>query len=276
MAFNFLIVDDERLSRNYIRNMIKGAQSDAIIFDASNVTEALDIFRREPIDIIFLDIKMPEVDGFGLLSLLPHRNFELVFITAYNQHAIKAIKEGAVDYLLKPIKKAEFTTTLANVINKRKQSQKIAGGSGFLEKLSEVEMQLAAYIQNVKEKSELIEQLQEEIVQLRAVSTITDEKTATLDALQNSAILTEDDWNNFKENFEHAYPHFFFHLRTKYPNLTQADIRLMALIKLNMTTKEMAHMLGISPETIRQTRWRIRKKMELPDEISLEQIALSF
>ena len=133
----------------------------------------------------------------------------------------------------------------------------------------------STYINNIKEQNKLIEQLNNEIDQLTARDNVADEKISMLDTLQRNTILTEEDWNRFKEIFESVHANFFTNLRERYSALTQAEIRLMALTKLNMSTKEMAGMLGISPETIRQTRWRLRKKIDLPDDVSLEQLIAS-
>jgi len=124
MAYSFLIVDDERLSRSYIRDLLLEYEPSANVHEAASAKAAIPILENGAIDILFLDIKMPETDGFGLLNSVSHRNFELVFITAHSEHAIKAIKEGAVDYLLKPIKIPEFETTLKRVIEKHKNALK--------------------------------------------------------------------------------------------------------------------------------------------------------
>lgn len=129
MAYNFLIVDDERLSRNYIKDLVLEYEPDAHIQEASSAKIAIPLLENANIDILFLDIKMSEMDGFGLLNSVTHRNFELVFITAHNEYAIKAIKEGAVDYLLKPIKIPEFEETLKKVIAKRKRAMTAAGNN---------------------------------------------------------------------------------------------------------------------------------------------------
>lgn len=266
MAFTVLVVDDEKLSRSYIRNMLLEFDDALQVHEASSAEEALETFKSVSPDILFLDIKMPGTDGFALLRMLPGRDFELVFVTAYDQYAIKAIKEGAADYLLKPIKKQDFKEMLAAVTARRTSTLALRN------KLNSVEDQLQQYIKSIKEQSVLIEQLQEELEGLHTRNTPNSEKADLLDQLQKKAILTEDDWINFKEIFDTVHPAFFVILREQYPLLTQAETRLMALTRLNMTTKEMAAMLGISPETVRQTRWRVRKKMNLADDVSLEDI----
>lgn len=124
MAYTILVVDDERLSRNYIRDLILELEPDATIYEARSAEEAKPILENEAIDILFSDIKMPGGDGFELLRSLSHRNFDLIFVTAYNQYAIPAIKEGAVDYILKPIKKTEFRETFEKVVKRRTKELK--------------------------------------------------------------------------------------------------------------------------------------------------------
>ncbi len=122
MGYKVLIVDDEELSRNYIRNLVHEFQPSFEIYEADNAFKAKELLEGEKFDILFLDISMPECDGFTMLQSLTVRSFELIFITAYNQHAIKAIKERAFDYILKPIKKTEFKETLAKVVQKLKEA----------------------------------------------------------------------------------------------------------------------------------------------------------
>ncbi len=86
----------------------------------------------------------------------------------------------------------------------------------------------------------------------------------------NQRILTNDNWTDFKVYFEKAYPGFILQLRNKYPALTEAEERLLLLIKLNLTTKEVASMLGITVDSVKKTRNRLRKKLSLEQEEDLE------
>jgi two-component system LytT family response regulator len=123
---HILLVDDERLSRLYLHDLIREVEPHAAIFEAKSVAEAMIQFDQQPIDILFTDIRMPQQDGFDLLNSIARKNFELVFVTAYAQYAMQAIKQGAVDYLLKPIQKEEFRETFQKVsrrVYEKKQQQ---------------------------------------------------------------------------------------------------------------------------------------------------------
>lgn len=119
MRFSFLIVDDETLSRHYIHDLIMEFEPDAVIEQAASAKDALAYLETHKPDVMFLDINMPGVDGFSLLDSVTSRDFELVFITAFSHYAVKAFKEGACDYLLKPVKKSEFRLTLEKALHRR-------------------------------------------------------------------------------------------------------------------------------------------------------------
>jgi tetratricopeptide (TPR) repeat protein len=131
------------------------------------------------------------------------------------------------------------------------------------------EQELKSYIQKLKEKSELLEELRIEID--KENSDI--ERIGHINSLLTAIILTEEDWKNFQQLFEKVYPGFFVRLREKMPDLSPADTRLLALIKLKLPPKDMASMLGVSYDAIKKARQRLRKKIDIPEEGGLEEVA---
>jgi two-component system LytT family response regulator len=98
-----LIVDDEPLARDRLRSLLEREAGLELIGECGDGKEALEVIRRERPDLVFLDIQMPELDGFDLLAELgPGESPAIVFVTAYDQFAIKAFEVHALDYLLKP------------------------------------------------------------------------------------------------------------------------------------------------------------------------------
>jgi two-component system LytT family response regulator len=126
---NTVIIDDEEKSRDTLRQMLSlFCKNTQIIGEAKDVRTGVELLSIVKPDLVFLDIKMPDGNGFDLLRKLKTRNFNLIFTTAFDQYAIKAFKFNAIDYLLKPIdadelkaavKKAENNTATnkANVDN---------------------------------------------------------------------------------------------------------------------------------------------------------------
>ncbi len=121
-----LIVDDERLARKELIEMLESYDQLEIIGEAQNADEALKILDTQKTDVVFLDIHMPEMDGFQFLNSLDHVPFEVVFVTAYDEHALKAFEVNALDYLLKPIDQGRLNQVIEKLqklrTNKRKPS----------------------------------------------------------------------------------------------------------------------------------------------------------
>ena len=133
------------------------------------------------------------------------------------------------------------------------------------------------YTENLIDKNKAIEELQYENEKLKGLKSaeLYKEKIDNLDDLNNATILTNEDWEKFKELFEQVYKGFFIRLKDKLPNLTNAEIRLMSLIKLNLDAKQMANMLGVSPNTIKVTKYRLRKKIDIAEQQDLDELVQS-
>jgi two-component system LytT family response regulator len=122
-----LIVDDEDNARILLTKLLE----ESLLFEDIRLAQSVDtayteMSRFEP-DIIFLDIKMPGKDGFAFIQDLPqgYKLQKIVFVTAYDQYAIKAIKNQAFDYLLKPVNRLELNQCLSRFIEKKNESNKI-------------------------------------------------------------------------------------------------------------------------------------------------------
>jgi two-component system LytT family response regulator len=111
-----LIVDDEPVARRGIRLSLQGEKDVAIIGECGDGLEALAAIREQQPDLVFLDVQMPLLDGFGVVEALGSEHLPaIVFVTAYDEHAIRAFEAGALDYLLKPFERERFQKTLARV-----------------------------------------------------------------------------------------------------------------------------------------------------------------
>jgi len=115
-----IIVDDEQDAVNFIDTIISEYCTDLeVVCKAYNVSEGIRCINEKKPDLVFLDVEMPNGTGFDLLASFPEKDFEVVFITAFNHYAIKAIKFSAVDYILKPINISEFIEAVARVTAKK-------------------------------------------------------------------------------------------------------------------------------------------------------------
>ena len=119
-----LVVDDEPLARDMIREML-GEDSDVeIVAECANGREAVDAIKSQRPDLVFLDIQMPELGGFEVLeSLDPQSTPYVIFVTAYDQYAVRAFEVHAFDYLLKPFDHERFDAAWQRVKDQIKLDQ---------------------------------------------------------------------------------------------------------------------------------------------------------
>ena len=123
-----LVIDDENRTRDLIAKMINSFGLDIEAIPAGeSVASGLKAIEEHHPDVVFLDIQMPDGTGFDLLRSIPHKSFEVIFITAHEEFAIKAIKFSALDYILKPVDadelKAAVERAIASIGHKKEESQ---------------------------------------------------------------------------------------------------------------------------------------------------------
>jgi two-component system LytT family response regulator len=117
-----LIVDDESDAVNFIRSIIREyCPNLEVIGSANSAKDGTKLIIEQQPELVFLDVEMPHGSGFDLLAQFPKKMFDVIFITAFNQYALKAIKFSAVDYILKPININEFVEAVDKVVEKRTQ-----------------------------------------------------------------------------------------------------------------------------------------------------------
>lgn len=128
-------------------------------------------------------------------------------------------------------------------------------------KLDHARKELDMVIHNFHEKSKLVDTLSKQVELMDNEN----EKVNYLEKLTNSTILTDDDWSDFKLTFEKVYPSFIEDMKSAYPDITTSELRFLVLEKLGLSIQEMANMLGVNKNTIHQTRYRFKKKLEQED-----------
>ncbi len=112
-AIRVLVVDDEPLARRNVTILLRGDPSIGSIEECGSGVEAIDAIRRSKPDLVFLDVQMPECDGFDVLEQLgADLPRALIFVTAHDEYALRAFEAGALDYLLKPFDDARFGRAL--------------------------------------------------------------------------------------------------------------------------------------------------------------------
>ncbi len=112
-----LLVDDEISSLKLLQQKVRKLFPELDILGIFQIPEdAIKFIKKTPPDILFLDVQMPRMNGFELLSNLKEIDFQVIFVTAYNEYALKAFKQSAVDYILKPIEDNELQIAIKKAI----------------------------------------------------------------------------------------------------------------------------------------------------------------
>jgi two-component system LytT family response regulator len=110
--FRVLIVDDEPISRRRLRRLLALEPECDLVGECANGREAVHALGRESVDIVFLDVQMPEMDGFGVVQAISRSHPLIIFTSAYDEYALKAFEVHAFDYLLKPFDRRRFRESL--------------------------------------------------------------------------------------------------------------------------------------------------------------------
>lgn len=137
-----LVVDDEDLARQRVRTLLERRSDLAISGECATGAEAVAEIRSRRPDIVLLDVQMPELDGFDVISEIGAHNMPVVvFVTAFDDYAIDAFEVGAADYLLKPVDEERFNRTLDRAVKRYHESSESASAtqlSALLRKISSI------------------------------------------------------------------------------------------------------------------------------------------
>src|SRR6266478_7358049 len=124
MKTRVLIVDDEPLARERLRQLLEGEPDIEIAGECADGRSAVETISKETPDLVFLDVQMPELDGFGVLEAIGRERMPaIIFVTAHDRFALRAFEVHAVDYLLKPFDRERFQTALNRALDRIKNRQ---------------------------------------------------------------------------------------------------------------------------------------------------------
>jgi len=118
MSTTCIIVDDEKLARDLLKEYLENFPEIEVLGEAEQGTEAVEKIDKLKPDVVFLDVQMPGMTGFEVLEDLEHEPY-VIFVTAYDQYAIKAFEKNAVDYLLKPLDEERFRNAVNRALKRK-------------------------------------------------------------------------------------------------------------------------------------------------------------
>jgi two-component system, LytTR family, response regulator len=161
MAINTIIVDDEKPARDELAYLLKGFPEINVIGQGKNGVEAVALIKEHAPDLVFLDVQMPGLDGFGVLKKLVERKMKVphvVFATAFDHYAVQAFDVNAVDYVLKPFDKPRIAKAIARA-RKMMETQTSA-----TERLEQLVSQLGAAKQNSSQPVKVLVKSQQRLL----------------------------------------------------------------------------------------------------------------
>src|SRR3954469_12346427 len=126
MPLTTIIIDDEQLARDELNFLLKNVGDVEVIAQGKNGVEGINLIREHSPDLVFLDVQMPGLDGFGVIKKLLDKKVampQVIFATAFDQYAVKAFEVNAVDYLLKPFDKKRVTQAVEKAKARKKDTQ---------------------------------------------------------------------------------------------------------------------------------------------------------
>ena len=228
-------------------------------FESEQKDKELAIQKQE-IELLNKDnnIKILWRNLFGL-------GFILVFITAFFVIRNKNLRMKRKQEKMK----ANEALTIAKLENAKLKSIELE------KELDHSNQQLASYTLNFIQKNELLNDLKDNVTTLQKGNTNNPRELQRLKNIIQQHSSIDQDWNNFKLYFEKVHKDFFQLIKQNHPDLTGNDFKLCALIRLNLNIKEAAIILGISPESVKTARYRLRKKLNLDQNETILDYLLS-
>ena len=161
--------------------------------------------------------------------------------------------------------------TRLRVSTKLRQQEAIAEKQKAEAEALKAKEQLQLFTESLREKTLLIESLQSRVTQKE----LQQQQIGQIEELTQYTILTDTDWDRFKSLFTKVYPGFFVDIKQRIPDITVAEQRMAALIKLRITIKDAAAMLGVSQNSIYKTRQRLRSRLGLAQDADLDEFFLT-
>ena len=154
-----VIAEDERPARSLLLAMLRSFEDVAIVGEATNGAEAVEMIERERPDLALLDLQMPEVDGLSVVRLLKKHLVPMIaFVTAYDEYAVRAFEVNAVDYLLKPVEPGRLRETISRAIDRLDSADVAASGARHIASAASMVESAARPLQRipVRRKGEIV------------------------------------------------------------------------------------------------------------------------
>ena len=274
--YKILVVDDHIENIQIITRFLENAHPEYRLYQAADGESAIHLSESIPLDLIISDWDMPGITGIELIRLLKSNEKTShipviiatgVMLTSNDLH--EALDAGAYDYIRIPVDPVELSARVNSALmlvschlkELEKKNSELVEKTMYLIKNNEFNLEMHKKLNSLQEDYDLSEETGELI---ETIINKLDEK------------IREDSWQQFEIAFNSLHSGFTKNLVKKYPKLTPAEVKLCIFTKLGMNIKDTASVLYQSPDSLKVSRSRIRKKFKINSEINLQNFLVEF
>ncbi|MDQ3108688.1 MAG: response regulator [Bacteroidota bacterium] len=279
-----LVADDDPGNRELVVSTLHGLAEGIKVLSASNGGQALEILAKRNVDAMLLDWEMPVKDGYAVLcEMKANDEWKDIPVLMYTGvmtstgNLVKALEIGAADFIRKPTEPVELMARIKSVLkqredfNERMRLEKETAEMRSLvlkTEITSLKEQLNNYLIQLARKNEMLINLRDRLNE--------GESSASAAKHIDSLVSMESYWDELFQQFSRLDKHFFVSLNKKHDELSPNELKFCVLIKAGMGSKEIASLMNVSGAAIEKSRYRIRKKLALSPEESLEKYIISF
>lgn len=271
MKKKILIVDDLVENIQIIISTFEKYEKDYVLYQATDGELAFMIAKKTKPDLIISDWDMPNMNGIELIKRLKKdkdlKGVPVIMATGVMttvKHLQTALEAGAADYIRKPVDEVELVARTRSALNLAEYNKKI-----LEQKNKELIENTLFLIRNNKFNVQITEKLNEIANEISSDNKIAHKMLSEITKDIDKKIKT-DGWKRFEMAFNDVHEDFYKSLLDEFANLTSAEIKLSAFLKLGLNTKDIASVLFITPESVKVSRSRLRKKLGLSADVNLQ------
>ena len=271
-----LVVDDDPANREIVLDLLEQSLPEMEVLLAKDGLQALEVLAKHPVDVILLDWEMPRMNG---LEFLQHRReyqvHEQIPVVLYtgamtqSGHLAQGLEAGAVDFLRKPADETELLARLNAILYQKdlERARQAAEQLLLRQEITLLQQEVNQQIILLAQKNEALSGIRQTCEDLARRREIT-----PLSLAQSIGRMLEQDdyWESLLDKFRRTDPLFIQKLHQLQEPLSPAELRLSVLIRLGIDNKTIAHLLQISAEGVKKSRYRLRKKLQIEGEDNLD------